>query len=185
MANKYSFDYHHHREIPLEHQNLDHHALNEKSENVQQEIDDKIKLAEKFEQDKKLIEEQIEIVYNSDLAYEDKKEQLFLLKQMIQVLQNEYTEQVEKVVEKKEEQVLEIADVFEQYAQQLSEQAEKMGAVNLKSGSVYLHEAIEETKRVEEMFQSLREKELAELEKRMEKMTEHTKEMNKNRSRSI
>lgn len=185
MAEKYSFDYYRNREMKLSYKDLSRNQLEKKSEDIHEVMDEKIKLAEKFEEDKKLIEERIEIVYNSDLAYEDKREQLAMLKEMIKVLQDEYQEQVEKMVEKKQEEAKEIIEVIDKHRDTLKEQAKMMGDIQLKSGSVNLGKAIDLTNEIEQSFKELQDDENKQLNKRSRKIEEIRKQMGKDRSRTI
>ena len=185
MSKKYSFDYNRSRNRELEYKKLSREQLEGKAEDIHETIDDKLKLAQKFEEDKRLIEEQIDRVYNSDLAYEDKKEQLYMLKEMIQVLQDEYQEQVEKPIEKKQEEIKEIIDTIEDNREILNEQINNMENLQLKSSTVSLNKAIDATKSIEESFLNLQNDEQKRLQERKRKIEEFRKQMGKDHSRTL
>ena len=185
MAKKYSFDYNREREMELSYKDLSRNQLEGKYEDIHEAIDEKIKLAHKFEEDKRLLEEQIDRIYNSDLAYEDKREQLCMLKEMIKVLQDEYQEQVEKPIEKKQEEAKEIMSVIDQHRDVLKSQANMMSNIQLKSGSVNLKKAIDATNVIEECFKDLQNDEKRRLSERERKIEELRKQMGKDHSRII
>jgi len=182
---KYSFDYNRIRERELDYKKINKHELNLKSKDIHQEMDFNILLARKFEEDKKLLEEQIERVYNSDLDFEDKREQVYMLNEMIQVVKDEYEEQVEKEVEKKQVEEQEILCILEGNAEILKEQLDQMINVQFQSGCANLENAMDKTKRMQEYFEQLCENEMNAFNEQMDQIKVLRKQMHKDKARTL
>ena len=142
----------------FEKRKLDFKEISKEAEEQFERGNELQKLGEKFLEDKKKINEQIEKIEDLPISFEDKKEVLSKLIDSLKVLEKQYENDVIKEQEKKKEKMDEQVKEIEETEKELEEQDDSLGSISLERATdVSFDEAESEIQKNIEKLKELRE----------------------------
>ena len=164
--------------------NMEGKSLRQGMKNLEGKIEYKLELGAKFERDKEVLQEQIDMIWESDTALEDKRAALMLVRESVEALKKEYEEQVEAPIEEMKKEGQEILDEMEKKESILAEQEEKLRGVKLEAGSMDLKAAADETAAKKDFFARTKNEEQEKLDLQIQQLQMMNRHMMREKGKS-
>lgn len=123
--------------------NMSGEALHVEFNKKQEKIDNTLEKGKDYVADKNKIEKAIEKIESSSMPSDDKKVQLMILNESLQELEDRYTEDIAKVIEKYEQESDAIVKMVEENIAAVEKQIAELKDVKLESGAVSIDKAVQ------------------------------------------
>ena len=162
---------------------LDVDEMIKEREGTDSAIDEKLDLGEKFETDKKAIEEKIDEVEASDLPAKEKRQQLQILKEELEKLKKAYEEKVSELAEELLEKGQEEVDQMTESIEKLTEQEDSLREVKSESGEMDLSGAADAASERKKQFEKNKEEAIRNLDLKIQQLQIQQRNMRTNRLR--
>lgn len=154
-----------------------------KREGTDSAIDEKLDLGEKFEIDKRAIEEKIDEIEASDLPAKEKRKQLQSLKEELEKNKKDYEEKVSELAEELLEKGQEEVDQMTESIEKLTEQEDSLREVKSESGEMDLSGAADAASERKKQFEKNKEEAIRNLDLKIQQLQIQQRNMRANRLR--
>ena len=130
--------------------------LQQEGMHLQQELQEKEKLAMKFESDKALLQERYEFIEQSSLEREEKQLQLQLLDQALERLEMEYTQEVDQKVLDLQQEADDVSGIYLERETIMEEHENQLRGVRFSASQEDLVNVADEVRAQREEYQKER-----------------------------
>ena len=158
---------------------LEGKVLKQKLDTNVEKISENIKEGTKLEHDMVMLKNQIDAIYNSDLAPGDKAEQIRIIKEGMNLLNVKHGE-IDNVIKEYQKEGQEIVDTLQENVKTLEKQKVDMTNAKLESGVVDFKQVLDATEKRQTEFSSYAQEYKARLQASIDVMNAQKRNMLKN-----